>query len=102
MKRGRVVGVLIACVHVLMVALTFLLLPANAYAQTSWTRIWGQTAYGTMAELVRASGAFGNGSGGTVIIATGDGYWDALAASGLASRSLRDTRPPRPVPSTPP
>ena len=86
MKRGRVVGVLIACVHVLMVALTFLLLPANAYAQTSWTRIWGQTAYGTMAELVRASGAFGNGSGGTVIIATGDGYWDALAASGLAGR----------------
>lgn len=86
MKRGRVAKVLIACAHVVMLAFTLLFLPVTAYAQTSWMRIWGPTAYGTMAELVRASGAFGNGSGGTVIIATGDGYWDALAASGLAGR----------------
>ena len=86
MTRGRVTGALIACAHVVTVALALLLLPTNARAQTAWTRIWGQNAYDTMAEVVRASGAFGNGSGGTVIIATGDGYWDALAASGLAGR----------------
>ncbi len=48
-----------------------------------WTRLWGGSAYGTMQAIVRADGAFVE-TGGTVVVATGDGYWDALAASGLA------------------
>lgn len=88
MAKRSVVKRLTAFARAALAALMFmpLLLPTNAYAQTAWTRLWGQTAYDTMAEVVRASGAFGDGSGGTVIVATGEGYWDALAASGLAGR----------------
>lgn len=60
---------------------------ANADHIRSWTRLWGQTAYDTMQAILRADGAFPNGSGGTVIVATGEGYWDALSAAGLAGLS---------------
>lgn len=50
----------------------------------AWSRLWGQTAYDTMQVILRTDGEFPDGSGGTVIVATGDGYWDALSASGLA------------------
>lgn len=51
---------------------------------SSWRRLSGKNAYDTMSAIVRADGAFPDAMGGTVIVATGDGYWDALAASGLA------------------
>ena len=49
-----------------------------------WERIWGESAYDTMRAAVQSDGVFEDGRGGTVVLATGDGYWDALAASGLA------------------
>ena len=60
---------------------------ANADKLRSWTRLWGQTAYDTMQAILRADDAFPDGSGGTVIVATGEGYWDALSAAGLAGLS---------------
>ncbi len=48
------------------------------------TRLWGQNAYDTMRAIVSSGAGFASGRGGTVIVATGEGYWDALAASGLA------------------
>ena len=48
--------------------------------QGSWTRLWGQDALGTMQEVV--SVAFG--SANTAVVATCDGFWDALSASALA------------------
>lgn len=47
-------------------------------------RIWGPTAYDTMSAVIQADDVFESGRRGTVVVATGDGYWDALAASGLA------------------
>ncbi len=58
-------------------------LSAQADRAGAWRRLWGGSAYGTMSASVRADGVF-SGTGGTVVVATGDGYWDALAASGLA------------------
>ena len=59
--------------------------PRAALAEgASWDRLWGQNAYGTMERVLEADGAFPDGRGGTVCLATGDGYWDALAGSGLA------------------
>lgn len=55
----------------------------EAEAVTGWYRIAGATAYDTMKEILNFGGVFTQ-KGGTVIVATGDGYWDALAASGLA------------------
>ncbi len=52
----------------------------------TWTRLWGAGAYDTMRAVVGVDGVFPDGRGGSVIVATGDGYWDALAASGLAGR----------------
>lgn len=49
-----------------------------------WERIAGANAYDTMSAIVRSDGAFAEGSGGTVVVATGNGYWDALSASGVA------------------
>lgn len=59
------------------------LMPSVAYA-ASWDRLYGKDAYETMGEIVRADGVFTSETVDTVIVATGDGYWDALAASGLA------------------
>lgn len=61
-------------------------LPRLARAEASWERLSGPNAYGTMQAVARAAGAFPAESGGTVVVATGEGYWDALAASGLAGR----------------
>ena len=46
-----------------------------------WSRLWGQDKYDTMKEIVNAGFT---GTGGTVIVATGENFKDALAASGLA------------------
>ena len=47
---------------------------------TEWVRLWGDIALDTMVDVVNAS--FSNAS--TVIVASADGYWDALAASSVA------------------
>ncbi|MBR3235982.1 MAG: cell wall-binding repeat-containing protein, partial [Atopobiaceae bacterium] len=51
-----------------------------------WDRYAGDTALDTGKAVVEADGGatFPEGRGGTVIVATNDGYWDALAAAGLA------------------
>lgn len=55
-------------------------LQAQATA-TSWQRLSGETALDTMESIVRA----GNFQvGGTVVLATVDGYWDALTSAGAA------------------
>lgn len=50
----------------------------------AWERLAGKDALATGAAVVAAGEAFPAGRGGTVLIATASGYWDALAASGLA------------------
>ncbi len=75
----------IACLSMALL-ITILLLPRVALADTTWERLWGQNAYDTMSRVVSAADAFPDDSGGSVVVATGDGYWDALAASGLAGR----------------
>lgn len=53
-----------------------------------WTRHAGRDALGTMIELLYGKNAQGQPVGmdnaSVVVVATKDGYWDALAASGLA------------------
>ena len=46
-----------------------------------WKRLWGQGRYDTMKVIVNEGF---KGTGGTVIVATGSNFKDALAASGLA------------------
>lgn len=53
----------------------------GALSGASWKRVFGETAYDTMAAIINEAGL---PQGGTVIVATGAGYWDALAASGIA------------------
>ena len=53
-------------------------------APTSWKRLSGDIALDTMAAIVGEGFA---DTGGTVVVATFDGYWDALAAAGLAGLS---------------
>ncbi len=55
----------------------------RAQAANGWMRVWGAGALDTMQKVVQI-GPFATNRGGTVIIATADGYWDALSASGLA------------------
>ena len=50
-------------------------------APTQWKRLSGDMALDTMQAIVRE--AFSE-TGGTVVVATFNGYWDALAAAGLA------------------
>lgn len=59
------------------------LLPSRALA-TTWDRLAGSDAYDTMQQVVAAEGSFEPDQVDSVVLATGDGYWDALAASGLA------------------
>ena len=47
----------------------------------TWKRLFGDTALDTMVAVVKA-GKFP--TGGTVLVASAEGYWDALSASGLA------------------
>ena len=49
-----------------------------------WKRYGGATALDTAKLVVEADGVFKKGRGGVVIVATANGYWDALAAAGLA------------------
>ena len=60
-----------------------LLYPGSAHADNppTWTRIAGATSLDTMNAAIDA-GTFAKGS--TVVLATVDGYWDALAAAGAA------------------
>ena len=54
--------------------------PALAHADVAWKRLAGPDAFGTMQAVVQE----GWQTSETVVIATFDGYWDALAASALA------------------
>ena len=47
-------------------------------------RLYGQGALDTMKAVVDAGFSSGSDVGGTVVLATGAGYWDALTASGVA------------------
>ena len=49
--------------------------------EDSVARLWGQGALDTMSSIVGA-GSFA--AGGTVVLATSAGYWDALTAAGVA------------------
>ena len=55
----------------------------HADSEANLTRYWGDVALDTMQAVLRADDTF-NSFGGTVLVATADGYWDALAAAGLA------------------
>ena len=52
--------------------------------QTSWKRLAGATALDTMSAIVDEGGF---ATGGTVVLATSSGYWDALTAAGVAGMS---------------
>lgn len=52
-------------------------------ASSTWTRLGGEDAIATMSEIIDVTYPERN-SCSTVILATNDGYWDALTASGLA------------------
>lgn len=69
-------------------AMTFgtLLLPSAAHAREGWRRLAGADAFGTMTQVVQADDAFTAENVDAVVVATSEGYWDALAASGLAGR----------------
>lgn len=62
---------------------------AVSYEATSKTtrhvdRLYGQGALDTMKAVVDAGFSSGSDVSGTVVLATGAGYWDALTASGVA------------------
>ncbi len=61
------------------------MLPTAAFA-TTWDRLAGGGAYDTMQKVVRTNDTFNASNTDTVVIATGDSYWDALSASGLAGK----------------
>ena len=52
----------------------------TAQASDKWTRLYGETALDTMREISKA----GFGASDVAVVATMEGYWDALAASSLA------------------
>lgn len=56
-------------------------IPLQYIQKASWKRLWGKTRYDTMQTIVKTGFTKKNG---TVIVATGAGFKDALAASGLA------------------
>ena len=55
---------------------------APAVAEAKWTRIAGDTALDTMAAV--AEEGWADGSAASVVLASTEGYWDALSASALA------------------
>lgn len=59
-------------------------LPGTALGAASWKRLWGQDAYDTMRAIVDEGDVFSPERVRSVIIATGEGYHDALSASGIA------------------
>ncbi len=56
----------------------------RAQAASGWSRVWGAGALDTMQKVIQIGNVFQSNRGGTVLVATADGYWDALSASGLA------------------
>lgn len=56
----------------------------RAQAAQGWSRIWGQNCFDTMQKILRTEGVFASNRGGDVVIASSDGYWDALSATGFA------------------
>ena len=54
---------------------------ANNTPGISWHRVYGASALDTMLEIVK-QGSFPKG--GCIVLATADGYWDALTANGVA------------------
>ena len=52
----------------------------------AWTRLWGNTALDTMSSILRADDVFTPDSTDVAIVASANGYKDALAATGLAGR----------------
>ena len=56
----------------------------HAQALQGWVRLAGATALDTMQKVLQYENVFPSKRGGTVIVATADGYWDALSACGLA------------------
>ena len=55
-----------------------------AQALHGWKRVWGPIALDTMQKILQVDDVFAAKRGGNVVVATADGYWDALAACGLA------------------
>ena len=88
--KKRLFGCLVAVLVVIACAM-----PVTAFATendlmlgtqaspATWSRLGGANAIGTMSEVVDVAYPNRN-SCSTVILATNDGYWDALTASGLA------------------
>lgn len=77
----------------LAIILAWAMAPVSAFAEErwcdenlQWKRVWGQNAYDTMEAIIDVDGrsVYKDGSVSTVIVATGDGYWDALSAAGVA------------------
>ena len=52
---------------------------------TNWVRLWGNEALDTMQGIVEVG--WKGETGGTVVLATDAGYWDALTAAGIAGFS---------------
>ncbi|MBQ9068744.1 MAG: cell wall-binding repeat-containing protein, partial [Eggerthellaceae bacterium] len=50
--------------------------------RTAWTRLWGAGPLDTMRAVVKAG--WRDGCGGTVVVATSGGHYDALSAAGVA------------------
>lgn len=51
-----------------------------------WPRLSGDTALDTMSAIVSCERGWGDDWRGTVVIATDEGWWDALSASSLAGK----------------
>ena len=71
------------------VAIALALCPGVALAEdktadAEWMRLAGRNALGTMYEICEES--FAQDSCDTVVLATSEGYWDALTAAGLAGQ----------------
>ncbi len=54
---------------------------SNSAGAGAWKRLWGNTAFGTMKQIVNEGWTSGSKY---AIVATSSGYYDALSASGLA------------------
>ena len=54
--------------------------------QATWYRLAGPIALDTMKSITSNAAGFKRGDCTTVILATANGYWDALSASGLAGK----------------
>ncbi len=61
---------------------TFKIVDSSAPTSAEWKRLAGNGRYDTMAAIV--SEGWSGQTGGTVVVATGEGFKDALAAAGLA------------------